>query len=62
MSKLAENFKQNAILHRPILDVDKVENLDDCKKILRFLCNYILQPIPEGVEYIGFAEVKEYFK
>lgn len=62
MSRLAENFNQNAVLHKPMLDTDKIESLEDCKKILSFICNRILQPIPEGVEYVGFSEVKEYFK
>lgn len=52
---------QQCILKRHTLNVDKIENLEDCKKVLSFLCNYILQPIPEGVEYKGFSEVKQYF-
>lgn len=52
---------QQCILHQPILNMDKVETLEDCKKILSFLCDRVLYPIPEGVEYKGFSEVKQYF-
>lgn len=52
---------QQHTLYKPVLNLDKIETLEDCKKILNFICNYTLQPIPEGIEYIGFPEVKQYF-
>ncbi len=44
------------------LDLDKVESLEDCKKILKFLCGITMKPMPSNVEYGGFDEVREYFK
>lgn len=44
------------------LNLDKVNSVDDCKKILKFLCQLAIEPRPEGVEYNGFEEVKEYFE
>lgn len=55
------NIPAQGMLHTHILNEDKVETLEDCKKVLSFLCNYVLQPIPEGIEYKGFSEVKQYF-
>lgn len=46
----------------PQLDLDKIENMEDCKKILKFLCGVTLQPIPENYRYAGFDEVERYFK
>lgn len=46
--------------YTPKLNLDKVETVDDCKKILKFLCDF-LKPIEEGITYKGFDEVKEYF-
>ena len=43
------------------LNLDKVNSIDDCKKILKFLCEKILEPTPEGIEYNGFDTVREYF-
>ena len=43
------------------LNLDKVNSVDDCKKILNFLCELAIEPLPEGIEYNGFSEVKEYF-
>lgn len=44
------------------LDLDKVNSIEDCKKILKFLCKTVLKPHPNGWEYYGFKDVKEYFK
>lgn len=44
-----------------ILNTDKIKDLEDCKKLLKFLCNLSVKPLPRGVEYNGFSEVKEYF-
>lgn len=44
------------------LNLDKVNNIDDCKKILKFLCDTSLEPLPEGITYNGFNEVEEYFE
>lgn len=44
------------------LDLEKINSIDDCKKILKFLCSLILKPTPEEVSYNGFEEVEQYFK
>lgn len=44
-----------------ILNLDKIENLEDCKKILKFLCELSIKPLPQGIEYGGFSEVEKYF-
>jgi len=43
------------------LNMDKIESLEDCKKILKFLCDLSINPLPEGVEYGGFSAVEKYF-
>lgn len=43
------------------LNLDKIENLEDCKKILKFLCELSIKPLPQGIEYGGFSEVEKYF-
>lgn len=50
------------ITYRPYeLNLEKVKSLDDCKKILKFLCEVTIKPLPSNVEYGGFSEVSEYF-
>ena len=44
------------------LNVDKVESIDDCKKILKFLCDLTIKPLPIETEYRGFSKVEKYFK
>lgn len=44
------------------LDLEKVKSLEDCKKILKFLCNLTLKPLPKSLSYNGFEEVEQYFK
>ena len=44
------------------LNLNKVKSLDDCKKILHFLCRHILKPIRGDLTYGGFSEVEEYFE
>lgn len=46
---------------RHSLNIDKIENLEDCKEILKFLCDLSIKPLPNGVEYGGFSSVKKYF-
>ena len=58
ISGIADNLKTYQV-HE--LNLDKINTIDDCKKILKFLCNLAIKPLPEGVEYGGFAEVREYF-
>lgn len=43
------------------LNLDKVNTVDDCKKILKFLCQMTIKPLPSDLEYGGFSEVSEYF-
>ena len=42
------------------LNLDKINTVDDCKKILKFLCDLSIKPLPDGVEYGGFSEVSNY--
>lgn len=44
------------------LDLEKINSIDDCKKILKFLCDLTLEPTPKDVSYNGFEEVEQYFK
>lgn len=44
------------------LDLDKINSIEDCKKILKFLCESTLVPNKIGLEYNGFKNVEEYFK
>lgn len=44
------------------LNLDKINSIDDCKKILKFLCDLVIKPTPEGVSYNGFEEVEQYFE
>lgn len=44
------------------LDLEKINSIDDCKKILKFLCNLTLKPMPKDITYAGFEEVEQYFK
>lgn len=44
------------------LNLEKINSIDDCKKILKFLCNLTIKPTSEGVSYNGFEEVKRYFE
>lgn len=44
------------------LDLEKINSVDDCKKILKFLCDLTIKHTPEGVSYNGFEEVEQYFK
>lgn len=44
------------------LNLDKVNSLEDCKKILKFLCDLSIKPLPEGVSYNGFDDLEKYFE
>lgn len=55
MCKKCNEYKQYE------LNLDKISSIDDCKKILKFLCELIVKPLPANVEYGGFSEVSEYF-
>lgn len=44
------------------LNLEKINSIDDCKKILKFLCSLTIKPTPEGVSYNGFEEVEQYFE
>ena len=43
------------------LNLDKINTVDDCKKILKFLCDLSIKPLPDGIEYGGYSEVSNYF-
>ena len=56
------NFYDTETVYRQYeLNLDKVNSVEDCKKILKFLCGLAIKPLPEGVGYAGFGEVEEYF-
>lgn len=44
------------------LNLDKIKSMDDCVKVLKFLCGLTIKPLPDGIEYGGFSEVSEYFR
>lgn len=44
------------------LNTDEIKTLDDCKKVLKFLCGLLMKPLPSGVEYNGFSDVEQYFE
>lgn len=44
------------------LNLDKINSIDDCKKLLNFLCKQVLGPIRSDLVYNGFSEVEDYFK
>ena len=44
------------------LDISKINSIEDCAKILQFLCKLELQPTPIDATYYGFDEVEEYFE
>ncbi len=43
------------------LNLDKINSVDDCKKLIKFLCNLTIKPLPSGCEYNDFDDVREYF-
>ena len=55
-NKLIENYKTYE------LDFNKINSIEDCKKILNFLCKHTLKPHTIGWAYDGFGDVEEYFK
>lgn len=52
---------ETEIRKQHVLNTDKIKTLDDCKKILKFLCNHSINPLPKGIEYGDFSEVEKYF-
>lgn len=64
---MENNIKQGEVIdsvetyNLHILNTDKIKDLEDCKKILKFLCALIVKPLPEGIEYNAFSNVKQYF-
>ena len=65
-SKNSQNYNEGIIATEVYkhyeLNLNKVKSLDDCKKILHFLCRHTLKPIRGDLTYGGFSEVEEYFK
>lgn len=45
----------------PVLDTTKITSVEDCAKVLKFLCQLKLGPIPSGFTYSNFEEVEQYF-
>lgn len=57
-----ENCMNKTDIHKYYeLNLDKINSIDDCKKILKFLCELTIKPLPSDIEYVGFDEVSEYF-
>lgn len=57
-----ENCMNKVDIHKYYeLNLDKINSIDDCKKILKFLCELTIKPLPLDIEYGGFSEVSEYF-
>lgn len=52
---------QGEVYRQYELNLDKITSVEDCKKILKFLCQTTIKPLPEDYEYCGFSEVEEYF-
>ena len=48
--------------YRPELDLDKIQNLDDVKKILSFLANSIFSTTTKDAIYTEFEVIKKYLK
>lgn len=59
-ARIEEAYLETCRLYE--LDLEKINSIDDCKKILKFLCGLTLKPIPKDVSYNGFDEVEQYFK
>lgn len=57
-----ENNQKLEAYYRPMLDMDKIKGIEDCKKVLNFLCGIVLEPISKNLEYTGFCEVRQYFR
>lgn len=47
--------------YKPQLDLDKVETIDDCKKLIKFIYDNRFRPIHKSTSYAGFEKVEEYF-
>lgn len=43
------------------LNLDKINSVNDCKKLIKFLCNLTIKPLPSDCEYNDFDDVREYF-
>ena len=57
-----ENCMNKVDIHKYYeLNLDKINSIDDCKKILKFLCELTIKPLSSDIEYGGFGEVSEYF-
>lgn len=47
--------------YEPKLNLNAIKDLEDCKKILKFLCD-LIKPTPVGCIHHGFDEVAKYFE
>lgn len=47
--------------YKPQLDLDKVETVDDCKRLIKFIYDNCFLPIHKNTAYAGFEKVEEYF-
>ena len=59
-TRIEETYLETCRFYK--LDLEKINSIEDCKKILKFLCDLTLKPTPENVSYNGFEEVEQYFK
>ena len=58
--KLEEAYLETCRFYE--LDLEKINSIEDCKKVLKFLCRAVLKPLPKDITYNGFEEVEQYFK
>lgn len=57
-----ENCMHKSEIHKCYnLNLDKINTIDDCKKILKFLCQTTIKPLRSDLEYTNFSEVRDYF-
>lgn len=65
-SKISPNYNEGIntteVYKHYELNLDKIKSVDDCKKILRFLCRHTFKPTQGNLTYGGFSEVEEYFE
>ena len=54
------NSKEDVYYTKYDLNLDSIKSLDDCKKILKLLCDIVIKPTQNGVTYVN-NDVEKYF-
>lgn len=49
------NETRGKIYVRHKLNPDAIKDLEDCKRILKFVCGIVVRTLPKGTEYHGFG-------